>query len=177
MGFGVGESGGPPGREEFRGGIRWRRGACHRLNSVVPPGPEVWHRTFFVIRESAGEKRQGAGASPGRAQRQSQKIATAFWGAADLRCFARVNRRRRIDWFIRKVLHGRIIDRKRLLIESRPAKAPEGWRTPGRSARSGSRKESRQRPGVRRPSAAFAWKLCVEWRVSGAKYGARESWL
>ena len=34
----TGLSAAPPGRTCLRGGIRWRRGACHRLISVVPSG-------------------------------------------------------------------------------------------------------------------------------------------
>ena len=44
---------------------------------------------------------------------------------------------------------------KRLRVICFVSKAPEGWRTPGRFARFVAHPNSRERPGVRRPSAAF----------------------
>jgi len=58
-------------------------------------------------------------------------------------------------------------------------KAPEGRRTPGRFALFGRRRNSRQRFGLRRSTAAFASRVALEeshdakrlkqWRISGSR--------
>ncbi len=114
----------------------------------------------FRLRESYDRRAETL-----RAIRRPQCDAMASRTAAALRGFARASFGKQVSQKTGKIPRGGIMDWKRLVNEGRPAKAPEGWRSPGHFARYGSRNVSRGHQNCGGPTPVFAGQARKTGRI------------